>query len=261
MINIKNIGRFYKTDQFGNLINECDIENVKPPFLNEIHTLQDICQDVLHSAGFHSLYLRGSVPRGLAMPEYSDIDAFAILDNDHVICSDYQARVRLASLAIGRKVDFLAFTLTDLNSLAEWELAFVMKIHSLCIMGSDLIPTIGDYSPSKKIIAGYADIATDIDHARSVFLQKPDNAKHVCKWIGRRIVRAGLAICIDRDHRYSPDLWPCYCVFRDWYPDRAQDMLTALEMAVCDNPDVQVCLHILDGLGRWISQEAHQKCH
>jgi hypothetical protein len=127
-------------------------------------------------------------------------------------------------------------------------------------MGSDLIPTIVNYSPGKKIIAGYADIAMDIDHARNVILLKPDNAKHVCRWIGRRIVRAGLAICIDRDHRYSPDLWLCYCVFRDWYPVRAQDMLTALEMAVCDNPDVQVGLHILDGLGRWISQEAHQKC-
>ncbi len=260
MIEIKNIGRFYKTDKFGNLINECAIENVKSPFLDEIHTLQDICQDVLPLAGFHSLYLRGSVPRGLAVPEYSDIDAFAIIDNNNAICSEYQAKVRLASLVIERKVDFLAFTLTDLNTLAEWELAFVMKINSLCIMGSDLIPTIVDYSPCKKIIAGYANMAMDIDHARSAILQKPDNAKHVCKWIGRRIVRAGLAICIDRDQRYSPDLWPCYCVFRDWYPDRAQDMLTALEMAVGDNPDVQIGLQLLDGLGRWISQEAHQKC-
>lgn len=260
MVSIRNIGRFYKTDQAGNLINECAIENVKPPFLNEVYKLQDICQNLIHSADLHSLYLRGSVPRGLAAPEFSDIDAFAILNNDHAICSDYQAKVRLASFAIRRKVDFLAFTLADLSALAEWELAFVMKIHSLCLIGSDLIPTIVDYSPSKRIIAGYADIGMDIDHARSALLHKPNTSSHVCKWIGRRIVRAGLAICIERDHRYSPDLWPCYCVFRDWYPHLAQNMLTAFEMAVCDTIDTQVALHILNGFGRWISQEAQQKC-
>lgn len=253
---VRSIGRFYRTDLDGNLINECDLASVKSPFLSDVERLKALCLRVIDPIHFHSFYLRGSVPRGLASPEYSDIDSFVILNCDSSTCGYYQAIVRKACGSIGRKIDFLAFTLCDVSALPEWELAFVMKVHSLCVYGSDLIPSITDYPPSQKIVAGCANIAEEVERARNIMVKQPESAAWACRWIGRRLVRAGLAICIDRDKRYSPDLWPCYCVFRDWYSNRSKDMLHALELSVCEIPNVSLGLNLINEFGRWISDEA-----
>jgi hypothetical protein len=253
---VRAIGRFYETDFAGSLINECAASNVHPEFCSDIDCLQSLCKEAAPPVNLHSLYLRGSVPRGLASTEHSDIDSFAILEADRDVCADYQSKVRLGCLSIKRKVDFCAFSLDEVDTLPDWELAFVIKIHSLCIFGRTLIPSLRDYKPSKSIVAGYVNIADVVRHARDAVLNKPESAAHVCKWIAKRYLRTGLALCIERDQRYSPDLWPCYCVFRDWYPEHSQDMLTALEVAVSDAPDLQAGVRLLDGFGQWISQEA-----
>lgn len=256
MSTVRAIGRFYQTDVSGNLINECAISNVHSEFIGDIDRLTTICKEVAPPAKLHSLYLRGSVPRGLASPEHSDIDSFAILEADRDICAEFQAKVRLGCLSIKRKVDFCAFTLENVKTLPEWELAFVIKVHGLCVYGRDLIPSLHDYRPSKTIVAGCANIADAVNHAKQSLLRMPDSASHVYKWIAKRYVRTGLALCIERDQRYSPDLWPCYCVFRDWYPDHSQDMLTALEVAVNDTLDPTAGGRLLDGFAQWIAQEA-----
>lgn len=253
---VRAIGRFYQTDFSGNLINECAIGNVHPEFNSDIEQLTAICKEIAPPVNLHSLYLRGSVPRGLASPEHSDIDSFAILEADRDKCAVFQAKVRLGCLSIKRKVDFCAFTLEDVETLPDWELAFVIKVHGLCIYGRDLIPLLHHYRPSKSIVAGYANIADAVSHARYSVLHMPESASHFYKWIAKRYIRTGLALCIERDQRYSPDLWPCYCVFRDWYPDHAQDMHTALELAVNDSLDLTAGWSLLDGFGQWIVQEA-----
>jgi len=253
---IQPIGRFYQTDQDRNLINECHVNNIPPFFRLDVDRVQKLCQQIIPENYFHSLYLRGSVPRGLASSNFSDIDVFAILDCDRDICFQYESQVRVGCLSIKRKVDFSVYTLAEVKLLPEWELAFVIKVNSLCLSGLNLIPLLPTYQPTKTVVAGYASVAERIERTKNAILQQPESAGQFCKWVAKYIVRTGLAICIERDSRYSPDLWPCYCVFSDWFPSHSHDMRSVLKLAIDDNPDVQVGLHLLDGFGQWIAHEA-----
>ncbi len=252
---IKPIGRFYQTDKAGNLVNECHVDNITTAFRHDVEYLQALCEGIIPRSCFHSLYLRGSVPRGLAS-DASDIDLFAILDCDREMCDMYQSKVRNSFLAIKRKIDFGVYTLAEVTSLPEWELAFVIKINSLCLSGRDLIPSLPHYQPTVKIVAGYANLSQDIRLARSIMCEDLESATRFCRWICKSIVRTGLAICIQYDSRYSPDLWFCYTVFCEWFPTHSTSMLIALELAVDDAPDIQRAVVLLDGFGSWIGNEA-----
>lgn len=61
MTDIKNIGRFCLTNDNGYIINDSNLEKVKPEFYKVIEEVVENYQKHLGS-DLHSVYVRGSVP-------------------------------------------------------------------------------------------------------------------------------------------------------------------------------------------------------
>lgn len=100
MAEILPLGRFYQTDEQGCLINESRISNVREPWLAAVDDAADRC--IRHFSGrLQSLYLRGSVPRGLAVEGVSDIDFVVLLHDDADAGSHDQEWAATRSVACG----------------------------------------------------------------------------------------------------------------------------------------------------------------
>lgn len=80
MVKILPIGHLIGIDQNGYLINDCDASRISSPWLGLVEAWKAGCLD-LWGDRLHSLYLRGSVPRGMAMPKLSDLDGVVILQD------------------------------------------------------------------------------------------------------------------------------------------------------------------------------------
>jgi hypothetical protein len=48
------------------------------------------------------------------------------------------------------------------------------------------------------------------------------------QWFSRRIVRSGFKVTMDRNDRFTRDLYLCYEQFGAFYPDRAKEMFGVL---------------------------------
>ena len=57
------------------------------------------------------------------------------------------------------------------------------------------------------------------------------------KWFSRRIVRAGLEITLDRNLRYSRDLYLCFEKFSEHYPSYKEIMFEVLVNSLNGNVD------------------------
>lgn len=71
MISIKEIGYLCPVDDNGYIVNESDLKKVSAGYRDVFHSIQEYCLSFLPNE-IHSIYIRGSVPRGLGIEDVSN---------------------------------------------------------------------------------------------------------------------------------------------------------------------------------------------
>lgn len=83
----------------------------------------------------------------------------------------------------------------------------------------------------------------------------PTRTQQSCTWIMKRIVRTGCELVMERSQKYTRDLYPCYELFAEYYPEKSDDMYRVLELAINPTKDKQEIIDALENFGDWIAQE------
>ncbi len=81
MTTIKNIGRFCLTADNGYILNDSSLKKIKPEYSKIIEEVTKYYQTYL-GLDLHSVYVRGSIPRGLGIKGVSDLDTIAVTNKD-----------------------------------------------------------------------------------------------------------------------------------------------------------------------------------
>lgn len=91
MTKILPLGKLFSTNQNGFIINDCHPNKILPPWTSLVQELRQTCLQTW-SSRLQALYLRGSVPRGLAILNCSDLDSFALLSGEITLEDIEQSR-------------------------------------------------------------------------------------------------------------------------------------------------------------------------
>jgi uncharacterized protein len=262
---IKNIGRFCPTDRNGNIINDSSLLNINPAFSKVIEETVDHYQTHLKS-DLHSIYIRGSIPRGLGIEGVSDLDTIA-LTNKSVKDIDL-GWVDKAEKHLNKKyncVDGVEFSFYSIKDVLETDhfsiISFMIKTHSVCVYGEDVSDRLPDYKAD--IMLGnehLVNLQRQIDQAKEDLDGNEDKEDIVdcCRWIMKIIVRGGLALVIDKECKYTRDLFPAYKAFAKHYPGKETEMKQAVHYAInpVERPDE--ILEFLERMGNWMINEAEK---
>jgi hypothetical protein len=261
-------GKLLAQDATGYLINDCHIDKISPPWTLLV---EELSQSVQHtwSTRLQTLYLRGSVPRGLALPQVSDLDSFAILfgeisDTDcslaRQICSQLQKRYLFC-----QKVELILLNQKDIehpNSI--WP--GIIQIKSVKIAGEDLPIILPNVKPGYALI-NYAytwekDLAQTLDILSQLSpqdIQFSAQVKKQCRWIMRRMVRTGFELVMEQDQSYTPDLYYCYERFALYFPEQQREMAKALQLALFSSGNRPGLMVFLRGFGGWVVEQVIQR--
>jgi uncharacterized protein len=260
---IKNIGRFCPTDRDGNIVNDSSLLNINPAFSMVIEETVDLYQNHLKE-DLHSIYIRGSIPRGLGIESVSDLDTIA-LTNKSIQDIDL-GWVEKAEQYLNQTyncVDGVEFSFYSMKDVLETDhfsiISFMIKTHSICVYGKDVSDLLPDYKADLTLGNEHlVNLKRQIDLAKEDLVGNDDKEDIVdcCRWIMKIIVRAGLALVIDKESKYTRDLYPAYKVFAKHYPDKEPDMKQAVHYAInpVENPDE--ILEFLNRMGNWMINEA-----
>lgn len=254
-------GRLLPVDAMGFLCRDTAVDKVPEawwPLINGVIAAYQVhCGEDLHS-----VYLRGSVPRGLAIEDVSDLDTFAVL-RTHISAEEPEwvepaCKSLHRQFAVGTGVEMVVI---GMNHVLDPDLHVdrLIATQSLCVHGVDLIDAVPRYRPDRSMVTHIPGLDHSMDQI-SGWLDDPDeDDAEVCRWIMKRIVRVGLEMHIEEAGVYTRDLWPCYQVFAEHCPDQAEQMYRAMELAVFPISDREQISAFVESFGRWLAKEAQRK--
>jgi hypothetical protein len=265
MNEIKEIGSLCSLDDKGNIINQSDHKKINIKSREVIRLITESCLSALPKE-IHSIYIRGSVPRGLDIEGVSDVDAIVVTySNPEVLDLDW---VEETERFIDQKYPFINGVELGFSPLIEVEelqycsmIPFILKTYGICVYGENLISKLPDYKPDSSLANEHLiHLSSLIDKAKYDLRGNDDieDIQDCCSWIMRITVRAGGALVIVQEQAYTRDLFPAYELFSKHFPEKEQEMRTALWYAINPLSSSEEILKFLDHFGSWLETEAEK---
>ncbi len=260
---IQKIGRLLSIDQEGYVVNECSWEVIQSPWRDLVMAIANLCQQHLGDR-LHSLYLRGSVPRGQAIAKVSDIDAIAIIDGDITadlvdLTTSLESQLEKQYLFCS-KVELDPVSLAKVQADVHWQM--LLQTQGLCIYGEDLRSQFPKFKPDQTMISHAPQLKEDLAEVQQLLrslVPTQSNYEAIvrqnCSWICKRIVRSGFELIMPTDHSFTRDLYPCYERFSHYFPAQSHLMYKALELAIHPSSNRNGLLMFLSHFGTWLGQQ------
>ena len=252
---IQKIGSFLSMDENGYIINDLKIENIQPLYNEPIKMIVQQYHEYYHKK-LHSIYLRGSVARGLAVPYISDIDTFALIySDDFIIWKNIEEQIEIED-KIQPKFPFINGIEINVASfenefyLKKPRLAMVIQTQSLCIDGIDISKKLPKFSPIDLCLNRKWFVDDLNGFKKKIELQTV--TLEDCRVIMKLMIRVGFELVVEREQRFTPDLYLCYQTFSKYYPMKENEMRQALEYFLNPITDLQILEAFVNQFGNWL---------
>lgn len=84
----------------------------------------------------------------------------------------------------------------------------------------------------------------------------PEWVKGKCTWYMKELLRSANEITLERSHKYTRDLYKCYELFSEYYPEKESEMREVLYLALNPTEDKVKLVHMVDTIGTWLESES-----
>ncbi len=253
---IKNIGAYFQTDEQGYIVNPTSqeyIPNKWQPLVDEI-VATCISEE---KEELHSIYLRGSVPRGLAQDGFADLDVFILVSRvgirweEVAWLSNYQEKWQSAYPFV-KNVEVMWSSFSENLSATYPRLAMILKTQSLLLYGPDIAETMSSYKVDQSMLLHYAWLEEDLEE----FLSKEAPSKNDVQAIAKLLIRCAFEIVMIREGKYTPDLFLCCQSFSKYNPQYAKQIKQLLAIYLQPNlPSIKELKQLIRELGAFISTQ------
>lgn len=232
MKTIQPIGSYLSQDENGFVVNDLAINQLEKRWRDVAYYLAKAYKKEL-GKHVHSVYIRGSVARGLAVDGVSDLDSFALVKpsfSEKVIRwqkADFQSSIEKE---LNDKFPFigdLEMMLATYNEdFKNSRLAMIVKTQSLLVDGENIFSELKNYKANREMCLNYRWLKEDID----AFLKINPQSFTInqCSEMMKMMIRTGFELVIEKVGRFSPDLYICYRDFSKYYPNKESEMRQAL---------------------------------
>lgn len=266
MAEILKIGRLLKTDKDGFIISESSADKIASPWKEAVEEVKNAYLQNLGDV-VHSIYIRGTVSRGEAIEGISDIDTFAVITKKPEEVD--RSWVRETRKALDAKFNFstgVEFAHISLDELFDddklFNDRFTIKTQSACVYGEDLAQKIEPFKADIQTASHFhRNLDKVLENAKKGIANNPDkeDIKEWCRWVMKRIIRAGFILVMDKEQAFTRDLYPSYELFSKHFPDQEPRMKIALDLAINPTDDVEALNHFLDDFGVWMREQVEAK--
>lgn len=238
MKTIEPIGAFFELDAEGCIINPTARDKVAPIFWPAIDAIIAAYRREVGSR-LHAIFLRGSVPRGMSVDGVSDLDVVGLmhqLPGEEFIrwakptWAEEVADDLVARHPFLQKIDF-AIAHRDAEVTERSRLVrFVLKTQGLCIWGVDDTVDWPSFKIDRSIAFHYRWLASELVQWRTTFSRMAHSPERTIflSSLAKTVLRAGFELVMEREGRFTVDLYCCLQCFGAHYPQHAQEMEDAL---------------------------------
>ncbi len=235
MIEPKRIGRFLKIDDEGFVIPDVSLGSIGEEWKPVVDF---ISHALMESADVSSVYIRGSIPRSLAISGISDADFIYFSDKKQdALEKSIQASVRdqfphVNGVELSR-LDKKSFNEIFYSQTRPY-FQMLLKTQALHLKGDDLVSTIPKFRPDTEMYSHLFALEEEFASLPAWLKEDREKGKEQAtwKWMSKRIVRSGLEVTLPLRPSFSRDLYLCYEQFAEVFPERKNEMYRVLVNAL-----------------------------
>ena len=263
MAKVEAIGGFFPLDIQGNIINPTRRELIPISWHATLLAILQIYQ--AHFGGnLQSLWIRGSLARGLARVAWSDLDVFGLIKADTPIrwsslpLSDEEEKKLRELLPIGfqqvpLEMMYSTFNLSVVDQMPR--IGMLLKTQSLCWWGEDLNPDLPKYRPGKAMMLHHRWLAEDWEGFQS------SKELHQADYQGfiKTLIRTAFELVMERLGKYTPDLYWCVQAFTQYYPVKALTLKKILNLYVQPLKEKYQLTALLEEITPWMISESKRQ--
>lgn len=231
MIRPRRIGRFLGVDEFGYVRPDVAIDRVGPTWKPLV---EFVSCSLLRRPGVRSVYIRGSIPRGLAVENVSDAD-FIYFSETSFDAADADLEIAAkAEFPVAQGVELSRLDGAAFNRIHRLQrrpyFHMLLKTQGLFLAGDDIAKDIAPFRVGPDMVSHVFSLAGEFSRlpARLAAAAAMGAEQSARQWFSRKIVRSGFEVTMDRSDRFTRDLYLCYEQFADFYPERAAQMYQVL---------------------------------
>jgi hypothetical protein len=252
-IKIKDIGSYFDVDENGHIVNPTSQEKIQSQWRPVVNAVLETYQKVFGDK-LQNVYIRGSVAKGQAVEDISDIDTFAYveIEKDEI---DYNW-TNDAEKAILKQYPFVEgveFSALPLSTAYDNQ---IMLNQSLCVYGESI--DVLRLKIDKNLAIHAPSFYKRLERFEKFYEQEktPEQIKSHCVWQMKGLLRVGAEIVLERSNKYTRDLYKCYEVFSEYYPEKESEMREVLNIALNPIDDKNKVKEIMDTTGDWLLKES-----
>ncbi|GJM32005.1 MAG: hypothetical protein DHS20C18_10060 [Saprospiraceae bacterium] len=257
-MHVQPIGFFFPQDAIGNVLNPTRQDLIPVHWRPLIEEVLDQYRQRLGEQ-LHSVWLRGSVARGTAVDGISDLDTFALIHGQDVIRWQSANWEREVGDQLAPRFPFVNQIEFQLNSRVadmghEFPLiSMIIATQSLCLWGDDIRSQLPVYRPGRQMCLYYRWIAQDV----ADFMKKESMSEADCRGLMKTFIRAGFELVMERQQRFTLDLFCCCQAFSEHYAYKSAEMCQALAYFITPPVDFYLLRKFVSELGTWLIEEVN----
>lgn len=233
----------------GEIQNICRHDNLLHPWTSVIADIVACYQR--HVTGLKSVYVRGSVALGTAIPSLSDIDTFAVVDGVPPFDTTWMDRV---ASSICKEHPYVAAV--ELHQVPEAEIlsnrraALFIKTQSLCVFGHDYSDEISPFVLGVDSFSHALTFKSELEMVTGWIKECTctKDIQSLSRSLAKRFLRAAFEICMDVEQYYTRELYVCATAAKRRWADQEPCFDEALQVGIYGSPDKD---HVLDLMRRW----------
>ncbi len=228
----QKIGRYLGTDESGYIIPDVSWDHITGEWKEVIDFLISHLKDY---PNISSLYIRGSLPRGLAIKHISDIDLIYFSEEKieklehhlNALLKDQYPFIRGLELIHLNQRQFS--TIYPPQKIPYFQM--LLKTQALLLWGQDQAKDLAPIRPGIEMISHAFALKNEFKKLPVWINEDVDQLKknETIKWFFRRLVRSGLEITLNDQKKFTRDLYFCYELFSESFPSKEPIMRLALE--------------------------------
>lgn len=261
MHKIKSVGGYLEVDRDGFIVKRASPGLFQGKWKPVIQKVTEAYNNHFNE-NLLSVYIRGSVAKGEAIDHLSDVDSFAIVHSPEIkINTEWGERFSeetVKAYPFVKGVEILARTLQQAKDLNRG-VHIMLKTQSVCVFGVDVSSQILPLKPGKESSQHFRFLQSELQKSIYFFEQRWGEGLNEylmqCAWIMKRVLRTGFELVMEKEQRYTRDLYPCFESFSKYYPEIKDLMYRTLELSINPSSDSEIVLPILKEWFLWMPDE------
>jgi hypothetical protein len=252
MHEIKPIGGYLDVDEHGLIVKKASLGLLQETWKPAIAVTAKAYQSHFGKS-LIAVYIRGSAAKGEALDFVSDLDTIAVVDPpperiDTSWKTAFNAEMA-ARFPFVDGVEILAITPAEAKDPRRGH-RIMLKTQSVCVFGRDISDEIPPIRIGRDAAQHFPELASELAETIDFFERRSgaedaERRKARCGWIMKRILRTGFELVMERERKYTRDLYPCFESFSHHYPQRHALARRPLELAINRTDDPETVLPLL----------------